>query len=390
MTPGVVEMTSPAGAGSSASNLVTAPDGRVMLSWIEPGPDGTHLLRFSTLEEEEWREGRTITSGAQWVVNWADFPALTVLPSGRLAAHYLERPDTSGRGTHAYHIRVVQSADGGATWSSPVTPHRDSSLTEHGFVALFAAAGDSLGVVWLDGRGFAPEAGGTDEMSLRATTVGPDGGLGAEQVIDPRTCECCQTSVARTGPGPVVAYRGRTPLEVRDIQLARRTEEGWTLGQPVHDDGWQIEACPVNGPAVDSDGGNRVVVAWFTGARDSARVYVAFSDDAGESFAAPIRVDEGRPVGRVDVATLPDGGALVTWIEGGAAEAADVLVRRIDRSGTSAEPLRVTTSTGARSSGFPQMAISGEQVLFAWTDPSSPTRIRTARMELSATSAPGR
>lgn len=384
-TPALVELTAPAGPGSSAPNLVTAPDGRVLLSWIEPGLDSTHLLRFSALDGEGWSEGRTIASGPNWFVNWADFPTLAALPDGRLAAHYLQRPDPGEGGSYAYHVRIVQSDDGGATWGPPITPHRDSTLTEHGFVSLFAAAGDSLGVVWLDGRAFAPEGGGTDQMSLRAVTVGRDGGLGAERVIDRRTCECCQTSAAVTRSGPVVAYRGRTPLEVRDIQLARWSPEGWTLGRPVHDDGWQIEACPVNGPAVASDGGKRVVVAWFTGARDSARVHVAFSDDEGESFAAPLRVDLGRPVGRVDVAMLPDGGALVSWIEGAAEEAADVLVRRIDRSGRRFEPLRVTTSSGARSSGFPHMAVSGGHVVFAWTDPSPPSTIRTARLELAAT-----
>src|SRR3712207_8194276 len=57
----------------------------------------------------------------------------------------------SGPGKYAYDVRIAQSADGGATWSPGVVPHRDGVPAEHGFVSLWPAGGDSLGAVWLDG-----------------------------------------------------------------------------------------------------------------------------------------------------------------------------------------------------------------------------------------------
>src|SRR5258708_7811707 len=48
-------------------------------------------------------------------------------------------------------IGIRQSGDGGRTWSAPLTPHRDGTATEHGFVSLAAESGD-LAAVWLDGR----------------------------------------------------------------------------------------------------------------------------------------------------------------------------------------------------------------------------------------------
>jgi hypothetical protein len=382
----VEALASPAGAGSSASNLTTGPDGRIHLSWIEPADSGAHALRFATLDGDGWGPPRTVASGTGWFVNWADFPAMTVLGDGRLAAHYLQAPAPGEGGSYAYHVRVVQSSDGGATWSTPVTAHSDRTLTEHGFASLFAAAGDSLGIIWLDGRGFDSEFGATEEMGLRSVSIAADGGMGTESLIDGRTCECCQTSVALTDGGPVVVYRNRDEGEVRDIHLSRLADGRWSEGQPVHRDGWEINGCPVNGPAVDSDGGARVVVAWFTGARDSARVYASFSEDRGDSFGAPIRVDGGAPVGRVDVEMLADGGALVSWIESGAEGGANVLVRRVRRDGTMAEPRLVTTSSGGRSSGFPRMAASGDRVVFSWTDPADPSQVRTAQLELGAIS----
>jgi hypothetical protein len=153
---------------------------------------------------------------------------------------------------------------------------------------------------------------------------------------------------------------------------------------PVHRDGWRIDACPVNGPAVSASG-RRVAVAWFTAANDSARVKVAFSDDAGATFGAPVRVDDGNPAGRVDVELLADGSALVTWIERTGADDAAVRARRV--SGTATEPgtaMTIASSSAERASGFPRTAVSGDHVIFAWTVPGTPSEVRVARTQVSA------
>ena len=125
--------------------------------------------------------------------------------------------------------------------------------------------------------------------------------------------------------------------------------------------------------------GRRVALAWFTAANDSPQVKVAFSADAGATFGAPTRIDGGLPTGRVDVAMLPDGGALVTWIERGGGDTAAVKVRRVGRDGRVGTPMTVAQSSAARASGFPRMAVTGDNVVFAWTVPGRPSRIRVAR-----------
>lgn len=378
----VDHLPTPAGAGSAEPNLATGPDGRVYLSWLEPETDSVHALRFAVLDGDEWSEARTIARGDDWFVNWADFPAIVALPDGRLAAHYLQRNPRSDVGYH-YDVRIVQSADGGASWSTPVAPHRDGVPAEHGFVSLFRAEGDSLGAIWLDGRKTSEEFGGTHEMTLRYTTLAAGGQAGPELEIDGRICDCCQTSVAHTSAGPVVVYRDRTADEIRDIYIARMTDGAWREGRPVHDDGWQIAACPVNGPSVAADG-DLVAVAWFTAARDTARVLMAFSDDAGETFGAPVRVDGGDPAGRVDVELLPDGGAVVSWIERTGGEAAEVRVRTVAPDLRLSEPVAVAVSSGQRASGFPRMVIAGDRIVFAWTEPGDSSRVRVAQSRLGA------
>jgi hypothetical protein len=223
-------------------------------------------------------------------------------------------------------------------------------------------------------------------MAVRFRQAGGQDGPGVEVVVDERTCDCCQTDVAITGEGPIVAYRDRSPDEVRDVYVARWSPEGWTEGAPVHEDGWVIAGCPVNGPAVDASG-RRVVVAWFTGAQDQPRVHAAFSDDGGRSFASPVRVDGGNPAGRVDVRFREDGSALVSWLERTDGDQAELRVAHVSSGEGVLESTTVSSSSAVRASGFPRMTIppwNASAALLAWTDVSDPerSRIRLALVEL--------
>jgi hypothetical protein len=370
-----VQLASPANGSAGEPNLARSADGTVFISWIERQPDSTHALRFTT-----WKDGvvgapRTIAAGANWFVNWADFPMIAALADGTLVAHWLQR---SGSGRYAYDVMLSLSTDDGATWSAPVQPHRDDAQAEHGFVSIFPL-GPEFGVVWLDGRKHAAAAakGSEDgaEMTVRYTTLSPRGVLGPDAEIDGRACDCCQTSVALTSEGPLLAYRDRTEDEIRDISVARYVDGRWTEGKPIQADNWHITSCPVNGPSVAADG-KRAAVAWFTAARDTPRVYVAFSNDAGATFGGGIRVDDGTPLGRVDVQLL-SAGALVSWLER-TAQGAAIRVRRVTDKGRLGTSETVSSTSPERPSGFPQMIVAKNSVVFAWTEPGTPARLKLA------------
>ena len=374
----VRELPSPAGAGSGQPNLAVSPDGRVHLSWIERLGENRFSLRFSTKESDGWSAPRVIAEGSNWFVNWADFPSMVALPDGSLAAHWLVK---SGTGTYAYDVNISRSFDGGKTWGKPFVPHRDGTQTEHGFVSLLAAKDGSLAAVWLDGREMKGGHGQGDHgnMTLRYVKIRRDGAMTDEAVLDAKVCECCQTSAAMTADGPVVVYRDRSDREIRDISVIRLKDGKWSQPRWVAQDGWQLNGCPVNGPAVAASG-RRVAVAWFTGAEKIQRVKLAFSNDAGETFGEPVTVDDGNPVGRVDVLLLDDGSAIVCWLEkmsGGG----EVRARRVRPDGRRDQAITVAPSGTARSSGFPQMARAGDTLVFAWTGP----RVLTAAWSLAAT-----
>lgn len=379
---------SPAGAESGEPFLSRTADGAQM-SWLQKVGD-VHELRFSSWNGTDWSDPQTIASSDRFFVNWADFPSVRSGSDGTLFAHWLQRGDAGG---YDYGVRVARSADGGASWSEAVSLHDDDSPTEHGFVSAVTHE-DGLGYFWLDGRKFVDGADGTAatrEMTLRYRTLDPHGAAGPEMLVDGRVCDCCQTAAAVTARGPIVAYRNRTEAEIRDIYTTRLDGDVWSEGAPVHDDGWHIEGCPVNGPAIAADG-DRVAVAWFTGAEGTARVKVAFSDDAGDSFGAPIVVDDGDPSGRVDL-VLGESGAIVSWLErsvvegsdGEAASTADVRLRRIDADGWTSESFVVTSSSAERASGFPRVVDLDEgTILLAWTDVTeqgSTVRVTELRVE---------
>jgi hypothetical protein len=393
----VEEVASPAGEGSGEPFLSSAGD-TVFMSWLEAIGGGRQELRLGTFVEGGWTAPVVIAASDGFFVNWADFPSVTRGPDGTLWAHWLERggaPTTGGGGSggYDYGVRIVRSADGGATWSAPWTPHEDGTPTEHGFVST-VAVGDGLGFLWLDGRRFVTgEAGAppSEEMALYFRTADASGGAGPETVVDARVCDCCQTDMALTAAGPVAVYRDRSEGEIRDIHVRRYSGGAWTDGEIVHEDGWETAACPVNGPAVAARGED-VAVAWFTAAGGVPRVKVAFSRDAAESFGEPLLVDGGNPAGRVDLVLLEDGAALVSWLERSGGEWADVRVRRVEPGGRIGESVSVSPSSGERASGFPRIAASGDgSVMAAWTDVTELTpRVRVARIELETAAGDGR
>ncbi len=371
------EADGPAGEGSRTPRF-HASEGGVLLSWqVEEADVGG--VRFAALRAGEWDRPRTIVSRDDLFVNWADFPSVVSLGGDSLAAHWLQY---NGPGTYAYQVMLSFSGDGGVTWSPPLVPHETRTETEHGFVTLVPGEG-GVTVLWLDGRAY--EEGPREEMSLRVATVSPgssgaDGGAPVgETVLDSRTCDCCQTSAVRVPGGLVVAYRGRSTDEIRDIEIVRRVEGTWTEPVPVHADGWRIDACPVNGPALAAIG-DTVLVAWFTAAGDSARVLASISPDAGVTFGPPVRVGDGGGLGRVSVLPLDDGRFAVAWLEGLREGGAEIRMRTVDTAGRRSPAIPAGGASAARASGFPTLAIdpgSGD-LLVAWTDAEA-GRVRIAR-----------
>jgi hypothetical protein len=379
-TAAVVQaLSSPAGVNAAEPFVFTTRDG-VGLSWLEPVPNSKNVaLRFAMYRNGQWSEPHTVIERDDLFVNWADFPSMVEDAKGTLFAHWLQK---SGKGTYSYDVQMAASTDGGTTWSKPFLLNRDGKEAEHGFVTLAALPAGGVGATWLDGRKMTGgghdghEAGG--DMGIRYATVSADGTIAEDVEVDDRTCECCTTGMTMTSSGPVIVYRDRSPDEVRDIAYVTKTASGWTKPARVNADEWKINACPVNGPQIDAIG-TRVVTAWFTAAQEKGRAYVAFSDDGGVTFAKPVQIDDGKPIGRLDVILLDEQTALVTWLEQTAA-GGEIRARRVTRDGKVEPAVKIADSSTARAAGFARLARHERDVYFTWTEQSENSkRVHIAR-----------
>lgn len=372
----------PARGGSMAHRPVPDGDG-ALLTWLEPvGEGGAYALRLSRFDGQSWSDPVTIREGDDFFANWADVPSVRRLTDGSLAASWLQR---SGEGTYAYDLMLARSEDEGATWHELGPAHDDGVQAEHGFVAM-TPEGEDLRLFWLDGRnmgGGESESGvhgalGRGSMTMRTARLTPGGEVVDSIMLDPRTCECCTTDSAMTPGGPVVVYRDRSATEVRDISIVRAEGGAWSAPALVATDNWRIPACPVNGPAIDARA-DEVAVAWHTGA-GGGKVQVAFSDNSGKRFGEPALVakrgDASDPVGRVDVALLDTGEALVTWLAAGG----EVFARRVAPDGSMRPVRTLATTSASRAAGFPKLiTLDDQRLLLTWTETGEDaTRVRAA------------
>jgi len=369
-------VTFPGGAGSAQPRLAAGPNGETVLSWLEPvGDEGVVALRYATFAGGELSAPREVTHGDDLMVNWADLPSVQPITAGVWAAHWL-RLDAEKPG--AYHIATAVSNDAGATWSAPVQLNDDNAEAEHGFVDLFAWNG-AIGAFWLDGRQLAEWS--FDEpnkllgTSLRVATLDYSGNVTAREIVDELVCDCCQPDRTLTASGPVVVYRDRTPEEIRDIFVRRHVDGAWQAPVSVGADGWEIEGCPVNGPAIAA-AGERVAVAWFTAAGNVPRVRFAWSADGAASFAPAIDLDGAGSYGQVGLVLADDGTARVSWWRAAQAGGTELVLRSVAPDGSLGETRTLAHSTAVQPVDVPQLVKVGGDVLAAWTSPDDDATVR--------------
>jgi hypothetical protein len=369
--PVLTSIQSPCKEGGEP-NLFADAHGTVYLSWVEYLNDSTDALQFSVLENARWSEPKEVAQGNNWFVNWADFPSLVAYENEplQLAAHWLEK---SAPGTYDYDVRIAQSADGGKTWGKSFILHSDGVQAEHGFCSL-VPTGDRIFAAWLDGRNTKSgegevadhDHGHAGPMTLRAAFFDKNNGVSGETELDEKVCDCCQTAAVATSKGLLVAYRDRSDKEIRDIFFVRQTADGWSEPRAVFSDNWKMTACPVNGPSLAAKG-NTVVIAWYTAANDQPQVKLAFSNNHGESWQPPVRVDDGNPAGRVDVLMLSEKKAFVSWLEN-TGDSAEIRAVEVNTNGQKAKTFNIAKTSPSRKSGFPRMVEAEGKIVFAWTE----------------------
>jgi hypothetical protein len=362
-----VAITNPSVAGSIQPNWAVAADGSALLSWVEPAKDGTYTLRYAVRKGTAWSDARTIASGRNFWRHPAEVPELVTLGDGTLLAHWVEK----GKESSDAEFILVSSSTDGIHWTPPVMAHKDRTQVQHGLASIVASGPKEASILWLQAL-----KGDDGPVSLMRTIVGADGKEIKEEELDKNTCECCPTSVVKTGKGLLVAYRGRTAKDIRDINILRFENGKWSASKNLNPDKWEITACPVNAASAAAKD-NRVAISWYTEADDMPRVQLVFSSDAGATFTKPTVVSTKDTLGYASTALSSDGGAFVSWIEEGE-KSSSVKVRLVSPAGVAGPVVQI--AEGARAGlGYPKLVQAGSDTWIAWGD--AKTGIKTAQLK---------
>jgi hypothetical protein len=251
------------------------------------------------------------------------------------------------------------------SWSAAGDAARRRDATEHGFASLFPQArGRRRGLARRaqhrpaadHGDGHHCTTGGHGAMTLRA------GGLdwsGAAARVRARraTCDCCGTAAAASTHGVTVVYRDRSDTRSAISAPSPSDRTAGRRPRPVGDEGWEMPACPVNGPALalmasgSRPRGSRPPRAGPACSRPSPPT-------AGAAGARRSRSRRRRRAGARGDRDARRGSAVVSWLENSRCAG--------PRSASGACPWRAARPRpypghhlAARSSGFPQMALAG-------------------------------
>lgn len=361
-TPVIQEIPFEFGVNNTAPNLVSR-DGMLTLSWIRSVKGKEATLQYSQFKEEKWQAPIQVSSGQDWFVNWADFPA-NAINKDLILTSYLKK---SAAGTYTYDVILNLHKLTGKAVKENFKLNTDNIHAEHGFVSMIPNLQDGFFVTWLDGRHTVgePMEGHHKAMTVRVAEIAADGTVFNEQELDSKTCDCCQTTIAMSNKGPVIVYRDRSNKEIRDIYITRKIGNIWTSPKAVFKDDWEINGCPVNGPKVVSDT-NNVVVAWFTAAKNKPKVQLSISSDNGVQFNTPLQISDANAIGRVDVVFLNSKELLVSYMEKDE-KGTFLKCKKVGIDGRVSKAFVISEIGGSRSTGVPQLEIFKNEVHVVWT-----------------------
>ena len=343
-------------------NLVSS-NGSLTLSWISSKEENKASLNYSRYMEGRWIKPQVIASGSDWFINWADFPAHAINQDLIITSHLKK----SASGTYTYDIILNLRKLSGEKIRENFLLNTDGVKAEHGFVSIMANNEKGFFITWLDGRNTIGKKleGDHKPMTIRFAEITDKGDVIKESELDASTCDCCQTSIAITNDGPIVVYRDRSEEEVRDIYSVKNINGTWEKPNAVHDDGWTINGCPVNGPKVAVNSKN-LAVSWFTVSNNHPLVNVSFSKNNGNSFGAPLKVNDHDAIGRVDVAFLNDEEVIVSYME--VDDIGTYLrIKKVSFDGKISEPITISKIDGGRNTGVPQLEIIDSEIFIVWT-----------------------
>ena len=335
---------------SATDPAITADDrGRVALTFVTRDSAGRDLwlsvsrdsgFRFTTPVRVNSRPGS--------VASYPEGRPIAVFgPGGALAVAWAER---RGDGTRAVDLVVRASGDGGASLGPAVVVNDDrgppgarrqatsGSAGVRGFPGLAFLPNGSLFATWLDER---HAVAGPEQPTISSlyAALSRDGGQSWSRNISvaDSACACCRPLAVTDPFGRIaIAYRSGAG-NLRDPALAVSFNGGasFALHTLVSPDGWYLEGCPDQGPALTWNlrGGGRY--AWYTESGEPGVYIVPWQEDHGAAGVKRAMSDSVSGARRPRLAALGSTALLAVEARSVPDSSRGVIaVRAIDEDGT--------------------------------------------------------
>lgn len=228
-------------------------------------------------------------------------PPLRVNPTpGEVSAHGENAPQLRmGPGTEILaawegrgDIRFARCVDFGRSFQPAVTVNDDGGESYQSFFAMETGSDRSLYLAWIDFRDTKTDPPGTASIYLARS--GDQGATFGKNVkVAGGVCPCCRPAIAVDRSGVVhVSWRHVLEGGARDLVASSSSDQGRTWSAPVRvaADDWRLDGCPHSGPSMAALPGG-LFIAWYTGAKDKARLQLTKSRDGGKTFERAVPVE---------------------------------------------------------------------------------------------------
>jgi hypothetical protein len=302
-------------------------------------------------------------------------------------------------------LLVARSQDGGASFTRATALPGSEAAGNRGWESTAVDRDGRVVAVWLDHREMASSGGsmhheGHDHAS--AGTPNADGAVRAEssklyfatldgtsgaRSVTGGVCYCCKTAVT-TGPDGAIyaAWRHVYPGNLRDIAFTISRDGGRTFTAParVSADGWSLDGCPENGPAlaVGIDGVIHALwptmVAAATSDGEPALALFHAAGRNGDAFSPRERmVTEGTP--RHPQLAATSAGLVAAWDEQIASGSRRVVLAHVTHGGSDPAHFSREIVSGSARAQTPAIAGTSDAVVIAWAEGAEQSVIRVER-----------
>lgn len=292
-------------------------------------------------------------------------------------------------------IKTARSRDGGRTFADEKTVQPAGVVGDRGWQAATLDQRSTLHIIWLDHRvmtadkpagsqaGHKGEHDGVAIAQKSGLYYAADGGV--ERELFKGVCYCCKTALA-TGPTGEIygAWRHVFAGNMRDMAFTVSRDGGRTFSPlvRVNQDGWSINGCPDDGPAMAVDRRGIVHLVWPTVKDERGVILYATSRD-GSSFGTPVLVPTlgGPKASHPQIAIDASGRAVIAWDEAidGRRPAYVVASGGANGNVTFGRAQAIADTSAAV---YPSLAATSSGVIAAWTSGApNQTVIKVRRLE---------